>query len=367
MMSAIGTTPHLFHQTSNAYFPQPLAVTFQKQYLVNIAVLLLGFLILYFSGWLWPLVRFIATMCFLAGLCCTVYFGYRWYIDKGFKSDRGARDLIAASAATISSLVVLFFLSKSITATPVKDARGQSTLPQSVLAFIPKDKTEKTGLTLDWKENLQSIKHKIGLENRLSAEENANLEEAFKLIAKVPLSSKEKEQLAAEYLDILRSAVRLNEAEEAWTGLEKIVIQRPRFYFLKTRFSSEPTIEFTINNSSKHTISRAYFRVGLVSAGRAVPWAESEFGIPISGGLEPGESKECKLDARTLSGNWASVPKDRTYRRLTVSTRQIDGANGEPILSVGPYQPPADALKDIAELRKRLRTWANELINSLKQ
>lgn len=124
---------------------------------------------------------------------------------------------------------------------------------------------------------------------------------------------------------------RSNDAEKAATKLKTFRIDKSRFYFDDSGFSTKPIIELTVTNNTESAIARVYFHGVLATPGRSVPWVEDDFNYSISGGLEPGESAVWSL-APNMFGVWAKAPKDRNDMVFTAKVTRIDGADGEALL-----------------------------------
>jgi hypothetical protein len=122
-----------------------------------------------------------------------------------------------------------------------------------------------------------------------------------------------------------------NDAEKAAAKLDAFRIEKSRFYFDDSGFSTKPIIELTVTNNTESAIARAYFHGVLATPGRSIPWVEDDFNYSISGGLEPGESAVWSL-APNMFGNWAKAPKDRNDMVFTAKVTRIDGADGEALL-----------------------------------
>lgn len=120
-------------------------------------------------------------------------------------------------------------------------------------------------------------------------------------------------------------------AKKALAELKAFSIDKSRFYFDDSRYSTRPIIELTVTNKTNSAISRAYFRGVLATPGRAVPWVEDDFNYSISGGLEPGETAVWSL-APNMFGDWAKAPKDRQDMVFTATVTRIDGADGDVLL-----------------------------------
>jgi len=121
-------------------------------------------------------------------------------------------------------------------------------------------------------------------------------------------------------------------AEGAKKALQAFKIERSRFYFAESGFSTGPVIEISVINNTKSAVSRAYFHGVLATPGRSVPWVEDEFSYEISGGLEPGESQTWKLSPN-MFGAWSKAPKDRNDMVFTATVVRIDGSDGEALIN----------------------------------
>ena len=119
-------------------------------------------------------------------------------------------------------------------------------------------------------------------------------------------------------------------AEPPKKGLTGFKLIRARFEIRKGRFMDERVIVIAVANNTGKAVSRFYATGTLASPGRAIPWAKETFNYEISGGMEPGESREFQLTPNMMS-KLASVefPPDANF---TVVITRIDGADGEAIM-----------------------------------
>lgn len=168
-------------------------------------------------------------------------------------------------------------------------------------------------------------------------------------------AAKQREQIVSEIAELEEKK---EKAELAQEQLKAFAIERSRFYYDDLGFSTEPTIEITVKNGTKHAVASADFHGVLATPGRAVPWVEGDFSYSISGGLEPGESATWKLHPNLFDfGGWSSAPRDRNDMVLTVTTTRIDGPDGKPILEADfsdDDQERLDELKEsLAKLERR--------------
>jgi hypothetical protein len=146
------------------------------------------------------------------------------------------------------------------------------------------------------------------------------------------LRSARQEQQNEQILKEIEELTKKEEdAKKALAELKAFSIDKSRFYFDDSGYSTKPIIELTVTNNTKSPISRAYFRGVLATPGRAVPWVEDDFNYSISGGLEAGETAVWSL-APNMFGDWSKAPKDRQDMVFTATVTRIDGADGEALL-----------------------------------
>jgi hypothetical protein len=137
------------------------------------------------------------------------------------------------------------------------------------------------------------------------------------------------EQIASEIRELENKKAA---AEEAKKALQAFKVERSRFYFSESRFSTDPVIEISVTNNTESSVSRVYFHGVLATPGRSVPWVEDDFSHAISGGLEPGESQTWKLSPNRF-GAWSKAPKDRSDMVFTATVVCIDGADGKALIN----------------------------------
>lgn len=180
---------------------------------------------------------------------------------------------------------------------------------------------------------------------------------------------KEHEQVLKEIEEVRKKITEIKQkelrAEKDKEELEKFKVLRSRFYFQEDMFSKSPIIELTVQNDTKHPVSRAYFEGVLATPGRSVPWVKDSFNYKIRGGLEPGEKATWKL-APNMFGEWGQAPKDRNDMVLTVTVKRIDGADEKPIFdsefSRWDKERLEELTKRLEKLKKNLAKLEKELI-----
>lgn len=175
----------------------------------------------------------------------------------------------------------------------------------------------------------------------LAERRKAQIEQVNKEIAEIQTDIKDGEKKQAS-------------AEEAKKQLALFMVERSRFYYLKSEFSfdRDPIIELTVKNNTPHPVSRAYFRAVVASPGRSIPWANASFNYKISGGLEPGESATWKLSPNMFDSDWAGIPRDRADLIMTVTVTKLDGANDETLYN---SEFSKDDQQNIKELKDKLK------------
>jgi hypothetical protein len=139
---------------------------------------------------------------------------------------------------------------------------------------------------------------------------------------------------------------KLKDSSKAQDILNRFVIQRSRFYFRKSSYSTDAILELSVVNNTDQPVSRVYFEGTLATPGRAVPWVQDTFNYQIDGGLEPGEKATWQLNAW---GDWDRAPKDRNDMVLTVRTTRLDDANGAPIAKNDFDKDDSNTMRQIAD------------------
>jgi hypothetical protein len=81
-----------------------------------------------------------------------------------------------------------------------------------------------------------------------------------------------------------------------------------------------------------------------------VPWVEDDFNFSISGGIEPGETYESKLNPNQFS-DWGKTPKDRNDMIFTVEIKNVAGPDGEKFIdsnfNESEYERKAERLESL--------------------
>lgn len=163
--------------------------------------------------------------------------------------------------------------------------------------------------------------------------------------------AKERERALQEIAELVKER---DQARAAAAELAKFEVLRSRFYKGREVFGTrQPVIELRVRNGTQHPVSRAYFKGRITSPGRAVPWLEEDFNYPIAGGIEPGEEASWKLAPNMFSA-WGTVhaPPDAG---LEVTVTELDGADGESVLSVREFTS-----EDQARLEALQREYGGE-------
>lgn len=150
-------------------------------------------------------------------------------------------------------------------------------------------------------------------------------------------------QIAGEIRELEQKQAATEQAKES---LQAFKIERSRFYFAESGFSTGPVIEISVTNNTSSAVSRAYFRGVLATHGRSVPWVEDDFNYEISGGLEPGESQTWKLSPN-MFGAWGKAPKDRNDMVFTATVVRIDGPDGEALIDADFSDGDAKRLREL--------------------
>lgn len=153
--------------------------------------------------------------------------------------------------------------------------------------------------------------------------------------------------------DLEKLEKKKKDSEEAAKQLKNFRVLRSRFYIEKGRFSEERIIELTVENSTRRAVSRAYFSGTLQTPGRAVPWMKGKINYEISGGLEPGEQAEWKLNPGMFS-DWSHA-EEKPGMKLDVEVIRLDGPDGKAFLEADfddDDQKKLDSIKEeLADLK----------------
>jgi hypothetical protein len=153
-----------------------------------------------------------------------------------------------------------------------------------------------------------------------------------------------------DYLTKMKS-----EAALAQSSIAKFIVEKARFYFSETGFTSQPVIDVTVRNNTGQTVSRFYAHGVLSSPGRETPWVDEDFNYSIRGGIKPGEAQSFELSPNMFS-EWGKVPKDRGDIVLTATIKRIDGADGKELFEA---EFPEKSATRLAALEKMIesRGW----------
>ena len=141
----------------------------------------------------------------------------------------------------------------------------------------------------------------------------------------VAAESKAREQALQE---ITKLRVRRIASEAAEVGLARFEVRRSRFYKRERDYlGTEPIIELTVHNGTRHAISRAYFRGRLTTPGRSVSWLDEPFNYVVPGGVEPDETVSWTLSFNRFGAlGEADAPSGAVF---TVTVTRLDGVDGE--------------------------------------
>ncbi len=113
-------------------------------------------------------------------------------------------------------------------------------------------------------------------------------------------------------------------------SLAQFRVRTARLVQERGAFGLDATIVLTVENGTKHPVSRAFFNGRAVSPGRSVPWIEHSFNYTIPGGLEPGERATWRLKPSLFQGGWTSVAVPRGAT-LEVQVVKLEGPDGAPL------------------------------------
>lgn len=92
--------------------------------------------------------------------------------------------------------------------------------------------------------------------------------------------------------------VRVLEVERARSCLqEKVTIERA--YLEQARYGKNLWLE--VKNNLPYAISAVRFSFEIRSAGRSVPWYKGEYPLGVSGGIEPGETRQLGTSAPSIT------------------------------------------------------------------
>jgi hypothetical protein len=180
------------------------------------------------------------------------------------------------------------------------------------------------------------------MRDRLNGKSAAEIIEAAKHIQLERVAA-QSNQISSEIKELEQKQAAAIQAKKA---LQAFKVERSRFYFAESGFSTGPVIEISVVNNTDSAVSRAYFHGVLATPGRSVPWAEDNFNHEISGGLEPGESQTWKLSPN-MFGAWSKAPKDRKDMVFTVTVVRIDGSNGDALIDADFSDEDAKRLREL--------------------
>lgn len=145
----------------------------------------------------------------------------------------------------------------------------------------------------------------------------------------------------------------IKQNDENRTQLRKIIITGATFKKVKNRFSEDPSISFSINNSSEKTISRIICKAVLTSTGRSVPWLEDGFGYSFRGGLNAGEKQHLDLRPNPF-GDWGELDNRDDYT-LSLTLIGIENEKKDPLWII-----EDGAEKEKAECEQKLEALLKE-------
>ena len=129
--------------------------------------------------------------------------------------------------------------------------------------------------------------------------------------------------------EIAQSETRLQNSGDVLGAVE---IGSPSYSWRRSGNFEQPAIEFSVRNSGKFPILRAYFRAVLTTPNRSIPWATQEFVQTFKGGLEPREKQQLTFRPQ---GDWNDKQlKDMPNAELKVTVVNFDNAIGEKMITV---------------------------------
>lgn len=142
--------------------------------------------------------------------------------------------------------------------------------------------------------------------------------------------AREREQALQEIAELEQ---KVRDAEAAREQLEKFAVNRSRFHLERDRYSvrPEPIIELSLTNGTDQAVGRVFAVGTIASPGRSIPWLKEDFNFSVSGGIEPGEDYQTRLNPNMFS-DWGQVrpPADAVF---TVEIVELENGEGEPFLS----------------------------------
>lgn len=155
------------------------------------------------------------------------------------------------------------------------------------------------------------------------------MQEADAIIA--AREAREREQALQEIAELEQ---RVRDAEAAKQELAKFTINRSRFHLQYDRYSvrPEPILELSMTNGTDQAVGRVFAVGTIASPGRTIPWLIEDFNFSVSGGIEPGEEYETRLNPNMFS-EWGKVrpPSDAVF---TVEVVELEKGDGERFLSI---------------------------------
>lgn len=143
-----------------------------------------------------------------------------------------------------------------------------------------------------------------------------------------------RERRSREREQAIRTLKRLEEkqakAESDQQQLAQFSINNARYYVDESPYGvAEPVIDLEVTNGTDQVISELSLRGMITSPDRSTPWVDESFYYVVSGGIEPGETREWSL-APNRFGPWgdAQIPPNAT---LAVTLEGLRGADKQPL------------------------------------
>jgi hypothetical protein len=128
----------------------------------------------------------------------------------------------------------------------------------------------------------------------------------------------------------------ISRAEAKAAGAERLLtavaIENPRYYW--DRRDNIPTIEFSVSNGSKNSISRIYVTGVLTERGRAGKWTMGGLNYWFEGGLQPGEQMPIKLTMKKYSAQTGQQLASLYDADFTLKLTNVEDAHGQKVVPI---------------------------------
>jgi hypothetical protein len=145
----------------------------------------------------------------------------------------------------------------------------------------------------------------------------------------------------------------ISRVEAQTSGAEKtlagFVIENSTYHWDRNK-RTQPTVEFSVYNGSKTSISRIYLSGELTTNGRGTPIAVGAVNYHFANPLQPGSQQKVTVTLGT-PGEWTGKQLENAYDAdLKLKVANIDDASGKRLLAMG-----IDVLATLRRKRAELR------------